>query len=233
MRRIDASGAHGFFLQRAQQLLLQAGGEFTDLVEHHGAAVGALERAGALLAGTGVGAEEFEVELLFGNAGAAYDDEGLRSPRTCLVHGMRQQLLAGAAFADDEHARIGARDHVRLRQTLFHDRAARDDVGTPFLAGIGEAGDLQRALDLVQQLLLVHRLGEEAEGAHLRGLHGIGDGAVRGEQDHLEARPAVLQFLQEADAIHRFHAQIGDDEVGAKRLAAANACAAPSMASTS
>ena len=132
------------------------------------------------------------------------------------MQGARQQFLAGAALADDQHARVGAGHHVRLREALFHDGAARDDVGAPFLGGVREAGDLQRPLDLVEQFLLVDRLGEEAERAHLRGLHRIRNRAVRGEQDDLEAGPAVLQFLEQADAVHRLHAQVRDDQVRAK-----------------
>ena len=50
---------------------------------------------------------------------------------------------------------------------------------------VAEAGDAQRLLHLVEQLLLVDRLGEEAERAELRGLHGVGNRAVRGEDDDL------------------------------------------------
>jgi hypothetical protein len=49
----------------------------------------------------------------------------------------------------------------------------------------------------------------------------------------LRPGPAVLQFLQQADAVDLVHAQVGDDEIGRKRLAAASACAPLSTASTS
>ncbi len=127
-----------------------------------------------------------------------------------------EQLLARAALTGDEHARIGAGDHVGLGELLFHHGAARDDLGAPVFVGSAEAGDTQGLLHLVQQFLLVDRLGEEAEGAHLRRLDGVGDRAVRGEDDHLQAGPAVLQLLQQTDAVHLVHAQVGDDEVGAE-----------------
>ena len=139
---------------------------------------------------------------------------GLLRRGLALVDRARQQLLAGAALAGDQHARIGAGDHVRLRELLFHHGAARDDLGAPVFVGCAEAGDAQRLLHLVEQLLLVDRLGEEAERAHLRGLHRIGNRAVRGEDDDLQSRPAVLQLLQQADAVHLVHAQVGDHEVG-------------------
>ena len=92
--------------------------------------------------------------------------------------------------------------------------AARDDLGAPVLVRGAEAGDAQRLLHLVEQLLLVDRLGEEAERAHLRRLHRIRNGAVRGEDDDLQSRPAVLQLLEQPDAVHLVHAQVGDDEIG-------------------
>ena len=91
---------------------------------------------------------------------------------------------------------------------------ARDDLGAPVFVRIHEARDAQRLLHLVEQFLLVHRLGQEAEGAELRGVHGVGNGAVRGEDDDLEAGIAGLQFLEQADAVHLVHAQVGDDELG-------------------
>jgi hypothetical protein len=124
-----------------------------------------------------------------------------------------QQLFAGAALASDHDARIGARDHVRLRQTLFHDRAARDDLAAPVFGGIGEAGNLECLADLVEQFLLIDRLGEERESAALRRLHRIRNRAVRGEDDDAQPRRAALDFLEQADAVHLVHAQVGDHEV--------------------
>ncbi len=108
------------------------------------------------------------------------------------------------------------------------------EVGAPVLIGIDEAGDLQRLLHLVEQLLLLDRLGQEAERAHLRGLHRVGNGAVRGQQDDLEAGPAILQLLEQADAVELVHAQVRDHQVRAgSALAAASACTPFSTASTS
>ena len=132
------------------------------------------------------------------------------------MDGAREHFLAGAALARDQHARIGAGDHVRLPELLLHDGAARDDVRAPVLGAVDEAGYLQRLLHLRQQLLLLDRLGQEAEGAHLRGVDGVGDRPVRGQQDDLEPRPAGLQLLEQADAVELVHAQVGDDEVGAE-----------------
>ena len=62
--------------------------------------------------------------------------KGTIAARTRLVDGARQQFLAGAALAGDQHARVGARDHVRLRQFFLHQRTAGNEIGAPVLIGI-------------------------------------------------------------------------------------------------
>ncbi len=135
--------------------------------------------------------------------------------RAGLVDGASQQLFAGAAFASDHDARVGAGHHVGLRHALFHHRAAGDDFAAPVFGGIGEAGNLQRLLHLVEQFLLVDRLGEERERAALGGLHRIGNGAVGGEDDDSQAGGPALDFFEQADAVHLVHAQIGDHQIRA------------------
>src|SRR5579875_1373832 len=159
-------------------------------------------------------AEQLRLEQALGHRAAIDRDEGLVAAGARAVDRARQQLLARAALAGDEHARVGPCDHVRLRQLLLHERAARDDLGAPVLVRGAEARDAQRLLHLVQQLLLVDGLGEESEGAHLRRLHRIGNRAVCGEYNDLQPRPAMLQLLEQPDAIHLIHAQVGDHEVG-------------------
>jgi len=77
-----------------------------------------------------------------------------------------------------------------------------------------EAGYFERLLHMVQQVLLVDRLGEEAERTALRCMHRVRNRAVRRENDHAKPRPTALQFLQQPNAVHLIHAQIRDDEVG-------------------
>ncbi len=216
VRRAD--GANHVFLQHAQQLHLQARRHVADLIEHQRAAIRRLEQAAMCARGarerTLLVTEQFRLEKVLRHRGAIDRNEGLVPTRARAMDRAGEQFLARAAFTGDEHARIGAGDHVGLRELLFHHRAARDDLGTPVFIGSAEARDAQRFLHLVQQFLLVDRLREEAERAHLRRLHGVGNRAVRGEDDDLQAGPAILQFLQEADAVHLVHAKVGDDEVG-------------------
>ena len=169
-------------------------------VKQQGAAVERLEQAFLRAHGARKGAllvtEQLGLEHVLGHGAAIDDGEWLVAPRARLVNGAREQFLAGAALARDEHPRIGAGHHVRLRQLVFHQLAAGDDRGAPILVDVREPRDLERLLHMIEQVLLVDRLGKKAESAALRGVHGIGNRAVRRENDHLESRPAALQFLQ-------------------------------------
>src|SRR6266849_525370 len=52
-----------------------------------------------------------------------------------------------------------------------------------------------------EHLARVERLGHEVEGAFLRRLHGLGDGAVAGHDDDLDVGIAGPEELQEPDAV--------------------------------
>jgi len=91
----------------------------------------------------------------------------------------------------------------------------RDDLAAPVFGGVRETGNLQCLLHLVEQFLLVDRLGEERECTALRSLHCVGNGAVCGQDDDAQSGRAALDFLEQADAVHLVHAQIGDHQVRA------------------
>ena len=158
-------------------------------------------------------AEELRLQQVFRHRAAIDGGERLVAARARLVNGARQQFLAGAALAGEQHARVGAGHHVGLRQFVFHQLIARDDVGAPILVDVRESRDLERLLHMVEQILLVDRFGQKAERAALGRVHRVGNRAVRGENDHPQTRPAALQLLQQADAVHLIHAQIGDHQV--------------------
>ena len=95
------------FLQDAQQLGLRRRRHLRDLVEEQRAAVGQLERAlpprdrageRALLV-----AEQLRLEQRVGNRRAVERHERLRRARAELVDGLRDQFLAGARLAADQH----------------------------------------------------------------------------------------------------------------------------------
>ena len=134
-------------------------------------------------------AEQLRFEQILGHGAAIDGDERLVAARARFVNGARQQFLARAALAGQQHPRIGAGDHVGLRQLVFHQLIARDDVGAPILIHVREPRHFEGLLHVIEQILLVDRLGQKAEGAALGGVHGIGNRAMRRQNDHL-AGPA-------------------------------------------
>ena len=105
-------------LQDAQQFGLQLERDFAHLVEEDGAAVGEFEAPDALRDGAGEGAllvaEQLAFEQAGGDGGAIELDEGAVFARARVVDGARQQFLAGAGFAVDQHGGIGGCDGFQL-----------------------------------------------------------------------------------------------------------------------
>ena len=153
-------------------------------------------------------AEQLRLEQVLGHRAAVDRDERLILARARAMNRAREQLLARARFAGDQHARLGIRDHARLLQAAFHRGAARDDLGAPLVGALRHARDFHGALDVLEQLLLVDGLRQEAERAALRRFDGIGNRPVRREQQHAEAGPLALDLLQQLDPVHVVHAQI-------------------------
>ena len=97
----------------AQDFGLGPEAHVADFVEEERAAVGLLELADLALMGAGEAAfavaEEFALDQVFGDGGAVDFDEGLGGAGAHGMDGVRDEFLAGAAFAVDEHAAVGGR----------------------------------------------------------------------------------------------------------------------------
>ena len=110
--------------QHAQQLGLGADGHFADFVQQQRAALGQFEAADAALQRAGecalLVAEDFAFDQRFRNGGAVDGDERLALARAELVDGARHQLLAGAAFAGDQHRGGAGRHHLDQVEDLLH-----------------------------------------------------------------------------------------------------------------
>src|SRR5258706_15449121 len=221
-----ADGAHLARLDHAQQLHLQRQRHVADLVEEERALVRRDEQAA--LVGDGAGerslhvAEELAFQQRLGNRAAVDRDEGLVGARARAVDRAREELLAAAAFALDEDARVARGDALGFREEVLHQRGTRDDVLAPQLADArllrgAAAVQRERALHVVQELFGVVGLGQVAEHAALGGRDRVGDRAVRGEDDHRQSRVRRLDLLEERHAVHAVHAQVGEDQVGARR----------------
>src|SRR6185369_14300707 len=157
-----ADGAHFPRLGHAQQLHLQRKWHVADLIEEERALVRGDEESP--LVGDRARerslhvTEELALEQRLRDRAAVDRDEGLVRAHTRAVDRTREQFLARAALALDQHARIAGGHALRLRQEIFHQRRARDDVLAPHLArggGLRGAAAVQRerALDLREQLL--------------------------------------------------------------------------------
>ena len=106
----------------------------------------------------------------------------------------RDQLLAGAVLAGDQHPR-GGRPHLGDQLAHALERGAPAHHLVAALGDFPEAGVLAHQLGVRQRVphgqqepVGVERLLEEVEGAALGGLDRGGDGAVPGDHHDLRAR---------------------------------------------
>ena len=130
-RFLAAQALEASFLQHAQQFHLRARGQVADFIEEDRAAVGLLEAADAARVRAGERAafvaEEFALQQRLGDGGAVDGDERLLRAVAVLVDGARDQFLAGAGFAADEHGdRLGG-DAANLLVDRLHGAAVADD----------------------------------------------------------------------------------------------------------
>ena len=199
VERLDLVGAerlHLLLLQHAQQLGLQRQRQVADLVEKQRAAVGHLELADARLAlgageGARRGAEQLGLDQGFRDRRDVDRDEGAIGPRRQVVDALRQQLLAGAGLAADQHRGIQLRGATGL---ALHFAGRR--------AGTNEAGDgVARTTRLGQLVLGGEQLGLQVGVLGHQRLEMAG--AV--EQDETEGADQGAVLVAQGDA--------GDHEV--------------------
>ena len=120
-------------LERPEQRRLERGRELADLVEEEGAAVSALERALVTAIGAGERALFVAKELARDERGreraAVDDDERATRARALIVERARDQLLARAGLADEEHGRVGLGGAADARHEPAHHRRAPAQAG--------------------------------------------------------------------------------------------------------
>ena len=138
------------------------------------------------------------------------------------VNTARDQLLARAARAADEHVDIRIGDLLDRLEDLGHRRALANDVVEAEMPAqlLPQAAILlaqhplgQRLLHRDHQMLWSERLGHEVVGSQAHRLDRVLDGAVRGHHDHLNLRVQLLDLRQQFHAVHARHLQIGDHQV--------------------
>jgi hypothetical protein len=196
-------------LEQARQRRLRLGAQRADVVEQQRAALRLAEARGELL---GTAAERAAV------------DAHQQAPRALalVVDRARAELLAGAGLAGDQHRAVG-RGEARelLAQAAQRGRAAHQRLGAP------QAGDraaqllqlalqqvvLDRALHDAHELLGLHRLLQEVEGAGLHGLHRLGYRADAGDHHDRNAHTAPARLVEQREPVAARHAQVGHDRL--------------------
>jgi hypothetical protein len=212
------------FLEDAQEFGLDDGGDFADLVEEEGPAVGELEAALALGDGAGEGAffvaEELAFDEVFGDGGAIEGDEGAGVAGAFAVERAGDELLAGAAFALDEDGGVGAGDAAEEGPEFLDGRALAEELTAGVFGVLAEeavdldevgvlGGLLEDEIDLVRG----EGFDEVVEGAVAHALDGGLDGAKAGDDDDEGALGAGGDGFEEVGAFAVREADIDEEEV--------------------
>jgi hypothetical protein len=210
-------------LQHAQHLGLGGEAHVADLVEEQGAAVGLLELPRAVPDGTGEGAahvpEQLALDQLRRDGRAVHLDERPVAARRLAVNRARDELLAGAVLAGDEHARrrgghLGDAVLQRpQRVRLPHHLEARVDALAQPRVLLGELHVLERVAQQHQDAVGVERLLEDVVGAELGRLDGRLDRRVPADHDDGRSRVVLAEQLQRLEPVHAGHLDVEEDEV--------------------
>ncbi len=140
------------------------------------------------------------------------------------VDGARDQVLAHAAFARQQHGGAGGRDAFDGGEDLLHGAAASDDV-VEFVAPaqfllelavlVAQGAHFERLVDHLHQVIERKRLQQEIGGAGLHRFHRGFDAAERRHHDHRNLRVLAADQREELKAVHVGQLEIGEHEVGA------------------
>ena len=217
--------ANDTVLQHAKQLDLHRQGGFADLIEEDRAAIGFGEQTTLLPDRAGERAafvtEQFGLEQVF-RKGAAVDRHEFAAPAGVVMKGPRDQLLACARLARDQHRRRRPGDALHDREDLLHLRALADDVreretfferGPEVKVFVLELFPLDSLADDDLQLFDVERLGDVVERACFQRV----DRRLRRRvsRDHDESDGRVLRFhlANEVDSRSVGHHQVAQHEL--------------------
>ena len=131
-------------------------------------------------------AEQLALDQLGRDGRAVHLDERAGRERALAVDVRREQLLARARLAGQQHAGVRPRHLRRLldgvpegRARADHPRRLADQLAEPLVLAL-QVRSLERVLDDEQHAVAGERLLEKIEGAAARRLDRIADGAVPG-----------------------------------------------------
>jgi hypothetical protein len=168
-----------------------------------------------------------------GIAGGIERDEGAMRARRFAMQRARDELLARAGLAGDQHRQRRLREPPDAAEQLAHRGRVADQVG------VGEgrrrrrrargrerrrirhrtAGEFDRRVE-------VERLGQEFVGATAKGAGGAGDVGVSAHDDHGQLRRGGLQAIQQHQAVFARHAHVGEQQRGRAAIAQRLQCIA-------
>ena len=146
-------------------------------------------------------------------------DERLFAAIGEMVNGAREEFLAGAAFAEEQHRGFGRRDTLQLMADRFHRVGFADDAREAVTRGKFLAQDeifAQQfllacgAFDEQFQMIEINGLLDKIECAFLHGGNGFFDRTECGEQNDGDRGISLLGFAQHVEAGRAGHFQIGD-----------------------
>ena len=227
MDRLRAAHAHDLpLLEDAQQIGLGLQADIGDLVQENRAAHRGFELALLAVLRAGEGALLVAEQLAFDQGlrqRAAVDHhERVVAPRAQAVDGAGHQFLSGAAFALDQHGGIDSGHRFDLLAHVAHRVAHADQLAERVVFGQllpqqpvlpFQPVLLQRVARHHRKVVRVERLGDVIEGAVLEGAHGRFHRSVPGHHDHAGVELLGANLLQQLDAIHTRHADVGDHQV--------------------
>jgi hypothetical protein len=176
-------------------------------------------------------AEQLRFEQVGRQRRAVHLHERALAAAGLLVQRARDELLADAALAADEHRDVAVGDLVDHPHDLLHLVVAAPDgavlVVAELLAQLVQLGHqaalLERALDgglerdLAEPLRVV-RLDDVVGGAELHGLDDRRGALATREHDDLQLGPRGLQVPQGLEAVHAGHHHVEQHDVGGLAL---------------
>ena len=167
-------------------------------------------------------AEQFAFEHAGVQGHAVHGYERFLTARRGKMDGARDQLLAGAGFAGDEHGGAARPGAVHKGQHVADGPAAPDDLvlAVAFLKAFAQKlvlpvrpGQLGGVLDGQQQLVVGKRLGDVVEGPVAHGFDGAFDGPEGRHDQHRDVGPVLLDPLQHLAPGDAGHLHVGDDDI--------------------
>ena len=143
MVRGSADAFQFAFLQHAQQLGLERGGDLADLVEEYRAAFGLFEASLALRHRAGecafLMAEQFAFQQRLRQGRAVEFDEAAARTRRVVMDGVGDQFLAGTGLAAYQHGGVPLRHQPHLFEDAAHGLGMADDIVEAVLPAHGAA----------------------------------------------------------------------------------------------